>query len=206
MNIFLSYKTRRSAALAAGAVLAALLASGCAHDDTSAPPTVVTTPPSATVATPAPGSVTTMTPGMASPDTKVNVNAGPGGSTGTDAALSDAVNTAIVHNKQMTGSRIEPVATGGVVTLTGQVQNQQQKALAEKTATQTPGVLSVKNKLIIVSTGGAKPKPIVITKTKTIVVHDHSIPPPAPADTNSGDTSLPPTPAAPDPNAAPTTP
>ncbi len=199
MNTSLSSKARRSAVLAAGAVIAALLASGCAHDDTSTPPTVVTTPPSTST-------VTTTMPGMASPDTKVNVNAGPGGSTGTDSALSDAVNTAIVHNKQMTGSRVEPVATGGVVTLTGQVQNQQQKALAEKSATQTPGVLSVKNKLIIVSTGGAKPKPVVITKTKTVVIHDQNAPPASPAAPISGDTSLPPPPAAPDPNAAPTTP
>ena len=198
---------RNPTIFAAGAVFAALLASGCAHDDTATPPTVVTAPPTTTVVTPAPGAVTTTTtPGMASPDTKVNVNAGPGGSTGTDAALSDAVNTAIVHNKQMTGSRIEPVATGGVVTLTGQVQNQQQKALAEKTATQTPGVMSVKNKLLIVSTGGAKPKPVVITKTKTVVIHDRSNPPPAPADTNTGDSALPPPPAAPDANAAPSTP
>lgn len=199
MNSSLTSKIRRSAALAAGAVFAALLASGCAHDDTSTPPTVVTTPPSTST-------VTTTTPGMASPDTKVNVNAGPGGSTGTDSALSDAVNTAIVHNKQMTGSRVEPVATGGVVTLTGQVQNQQQKALAEKSAAQTPGVMSVKNKLIIVSTGGAKPKPVIITKTKTIVIHDQNAAPASPADTNPGDTPLPPTPVAPDPNAAPSTP
>ena len=206
MNTFSPSRLRRSTALAAGAVLAALLASGCAHDDTATPPVVVTTPPTTTMGTPAPGSVTTMTPGMASPDTKVNVNAGPGGSTGTDAALSDAVNMAIVHNKQMTGSRVEPVSTSGVVTLTGQVQNQQQKALAEKAATQIPGVMSVKNKLIIVSTGGAKPKPVIITKTKTIVIHDQNAAPTSPANTNPGDTAQPPTPAAPDPNAAPSTP
>ncbi len=195
----------RNTILAAGAVFAALLASGCAHNDTATPPTVVTAPPTTTVVTPVPGAMsTTTTPGMASPDTKVNVNAGPGGSTGTDSALADAVNTAIVHNKQMTGSRVEPVATGGVVTLTGQVQNQQQKALAEKTATQTPGVLSVKNKLLIVSTGGAKPKPVVITKTKTVVIHDQAAPSSAPADANTGDTAMPL--PAPDANAAPTNP
>ena len=64
----------------------------------------------------------------------------------------------------------------------------------------------VKNKLIIVSTGGAKPKPVIITKTKTIVIHDQNAAPASPADTNPGDTPLPPTPVAPDPNAAPSTP
>ena len=202
-NLFFPFP-RRAVIVAASAVFAGLLAAGCSHDDTTPPPTVVTTPPTTTVVTPAPGTVTTTT----SPDTKINTNAGPGGSTGTDAALSDAVNTAIVHNKQMTGSRVEPVATAGVVTLTGQVQNQQQKALAEKTATQVPGVASVKNKLIIVTTGGAKPKPIVITKTKTVIVHDNAASAP-PADTGAagaGDAAPPAQPAAPDSSAAPAAP
>ena len=203
MHYLTNRNVRRTAALTAGAVFAALLTAGCAHDDSATPPTVVTTPPTTTVVAP-PGTVTTTT---ASPDTKINTNAGPGGSTGTDAALADRVNMAIVHNKQMTGSRVEPVAIAGVVRLTGQVQNQQQKALAEKTASQTPGVSSVKNKLIIISTGGAKPKPIVITKTKTMVIHDQNAAPAAPADSNTGDTAMPPPPAAaPDTNAAPAAP
>ncbi len=190
-------RSGRIAAATLGAALAAFLLAGCSDNNPPADNTTVTPAPasSTTVVTPPAGTTTTTT----TPDTKINTNAGPGGSTGTDAALSDAVNTAIVHNKQMTGSRVEPVATAGVVTLNGQVQNQQQKALAEKTATQVPGVSSVKNKLIIVTTGGAKPKPMVITKTKTIIVHDKAAPP-------ASDTTPPAPPAAPDGNAAPATP
>ena len=202
----------RLAAAAACAAFAAIALAGCAHDETPPPTTVVTQPPVA----PAPSTTTTTvvpadsagaTSPMGAPDTKVNTNAGPGTSNGTDTALSDAVNTAIVHNKQMTGARVEVVATAGVVTLNGQVQNQQQKALAGTTATKTPGVSSVKNKLIVVTTGGAKPKPMVVTKIKTVtktkVVHDGA-PSPAPdagADTAPADGSQPPAPPA-----GPTTP
>lgn len=192
-------RSGRITAATVGAALAALLMAGCHNDNPPADNTTVTPPAvsSTTVVTPSTGATTTTT---TAPDTKINTNAGPGGSTGTDSALSDAVNTAIVHNKQMTGSRVEPVATAGVVTLNGQVQNQQQKALAEKTASQVPGVASVKNKLIIVTTGGAKPKPMVITKTKTIIVHDKAAP--APVDNGAGGTPAP----APDTSAAPATP
>lgn len=168
------------ASLAAGAIVTAFLLAGC-HDDTPPAPAVVTTPaPSTTTVVPsgsasAPGAVTT----APVPDTKINTNAGPGGSTGTDAALADQINTAIVHNKQMTGSRVEVVATAGVVTLNGTVQNQQQKGLAQTTAQNVPGVGSIKNKLIIVTTGGTKPKPMVVTKTKTVVIHDQAPAPPA---------------------------
>ena len=162
-------KSGRWAVLAGSAALAGLLAAGCSKDET---------PPTTTVTTPAsPDTTTVVTPGSSStmatppgPDTKINTNAGAGTSNGTDTATAAAVNKAVVQNKQMTGSRVEAVVTDGVATLNGQVQNQQQKALAEKAATQTPGVTSVKNKLMIVTTGGAKPKPETITKT--VVVHD----------------------------------
>jgi hypothetical protein len=194
----------RIVAVTVGVMLAAVLAAGC-HDDTPPPATVVNTPPSTTT-TVTPGGTTT-SPAQTVPDTKVNTNAGPGGSTGTDSALADQVNTAIVHNKQMTGSRVEVVATAGIVTLNGQVQNQQQKALAESTAQQVPGVSSIKNKLIIVTTGGVKPK--VVTKTKTIVIHDQALAPsanstapdasqtsPATPDQTAPDQSTPPSPPA----------
>ena len=187
--------------LAVGAALVALLAAGC-HDDTPPTPTVVTTPgPSTTTVVPAGG---TATPSVAvtppGPDTKINTNAGPGGSTGTDTVLADKINTAIVHNKQMTGSRVEVLATAGVVTLNGTVQNQQQKGLAQTTAQNTPGVGTIKNKLLIVTTGGAKSKPTVITKTKTVVVHDQApapaaapdTTPAAPSDASGTDASTPP--------------
>ena len=178
----------RLAAAALGAACLALLTAGC-HDDTPPPTTVVTPAPAATT-TVTPGTTTSPSTGTATvPDTKINTNAGPGGSTGTDGVLADQVNTAIVHNKQMTGSRVEALATNGVVTLNGQVQNQQQKALAQSTAQQVPGVGSIKNKLIIVTTGGAKPKPVVVTKT--VIVHDQA-PAAAPAGTSAPpDTSAP---------------
>ncbi|MGI4790950.1 MAG: BON domain-containing protein [Janthinobacterium lividum] len=193
----------RIVAVTVGAMLAAFLTAGC-HDDNPPAPTVVNTPPASSTTVVPSGTATTVsssTPSMV-PDTKVNTNAGPGGSTGTDSALADQVNTAIVHNKQMTGARVEVLATAGVVTLNGQVQNQQQKGLAQTTAQQVPGVSSIKNKLIIVTTGGAKPKPTVVTKT--VVIHDQA--PAAPSSTASPDASQTP-PVAPDqttPTAPPT--
>ena len=204
MPIFFPRPTRIAAA-AAGAVLAALVTAGC-HDDTAPAPTVVTTPASPTVVTP--GGSTTVTPGgsttvATTPDTKINTNAGPGTSNGTDSATADKINSAVVHNKQMTGSRVEALVTAGVATLNGSVQNQQQKALAESTARQVPGVSSVKNKLIIVTTGGAKPKPMIVTKTKTVtkIVHDKAAP--APSNGGTGDTPAPTLPAAPDASGTP---
>lgn len=211
-------QSRAAAAACAAFALIALV--GCGHDQTPPPNTTVVNQPPA-VPAPAPSDTTTVVPGSAAStatptaDTKVNTNAGPGTSNGTDTALSDAVNTAIVHNKQMTGARVEVVATAGVVTLNGQVQNQQQKALAGTTASKTPGVASVKNKLIIVTTGGAKPKPLVITKTKTItkVVHDQA--PTSGGDSTDGGstdggstdgTQAPAPPASPNAPAAPATP
>jgi hypothetical protein len=190
----------RLAVATSGALLAALLMAGC-HDDTPPSSATVVTPPASSTTVTAPGATTTTTtmPGGVTPDTKMNTNAGPGTSNGTDTATADAVNTAIVHNKQMTGSRVEAVVTGGVATLNGQVQNQQQKALAESSARQVPGVTSIKNKLIIVTTGGAKPKPTVITKT--VVVHDKAAPAsPAPS---ASSTNAPPPP--PDASGAPST-
>jgi len=73
----------------------------------------------------------------------------------------------------MTGSRVTAVVDdAGVATLNGFVQNQQQKALAAKAAENTPGVVSVKNKLEIRPTGGAgkTPKTPPPVQTKVIVV------------------------------------
>ena len=194
----------RFVGIAAGAAAAAFLTAGC-HDDTPPAPSVVTTPaPSTTTVVPAGSPPAAMTPTATGPDTKINTNAGPGGSTGTDAALADQINTAIVHNKQMTGSRVEVVATGGVVTLNGSVQNQQQKGLAQTTAQAVPGVGGIKNKLIIVTTGGAKPKPMVITKTKTVVIHDQS--PPADATPTDATQAPPPDPSAADQSSTPPAP
>lgn len=184
----------RAALLAAGAALALLAASGCSNDQPQTPAVVTPAPaPVVTTATTPGPAVTTVTPG-GPPATKVNVNAGPGGSTGVDSATANAVNKAIVTNKQMTGSRIEVVVdASGVATLTGTVQDQQQKALAATTASNTPGVSGVKNKIEIVATGGAKSasKPPV---TKVIVIHQT---PPAPKSSSPAPPSAPAPPAAP---------
>lgn len=85
-----------------------------------------------------------------------NTNAGPGGAAGTEASIAGRIDAAIIHNEQMTGSRIAAVVdSAGVATLSGTVQNAQQKALAEKAAHDTPGVVSLKDKLQIRPTGGA---------------------------------------------------
>ncbi len=185
-----TFLAKRMAVAAACVTLMAMALAGCGHDEAPPPTTVINQPPApatpnTTTTTVVPGASTTTT--TAGPDTKVNTNAGPGMSNGTDTALSDAVNTAIVHNKQMTGARVEVVASAGIVTLNGEVQNQQQKALAGTTATNMPGVASVKNKLIIVTTGGAKPKPVVVTKIKTVtkVIHEQA---PASAPSSGGAT------------------
>lgn len=216
-----SSRVRKSFITAVGLMLAGAALTGCNDNKEATPPTVVTNPAPPAPAPPTtvvvPGSTTTTTPAAGgvvvagNPATKINTNAGPGASTGTDQTTAKAVNDAILTNKQMTGARVEPVVTGGVCRLTGTVQNQIQKALAGKTASQTAGVASVVNKLTIISTGGAKPKTktIVVTRTKTKIIHVHDKPTPMPTqggspnDTGTGDNSMPQSPNAPD---APTTP
>lgn len=191
------YVPRRAPGAALCGLLAALAVTGCSQNTPETPPTstvVTNSPPpaaSTTTTTVVPGGTATTTTNPNSPDTKINTNAGPGTSNGTDTATADAVNAAIVHNKQMTGSRVEAVVTGGVARLNGTVQNQQQKALAGTTASKTPGVTSVINKLTIISTGGAqpvaaKPKTIVKVFNHTTVVH---VPTPAGSAGGSSDTS-----------------
>ena len=192
--------SRRAPGAALGGLLAALAVSGCSNNQPATPPTntVVTTTPSApptTTTTVTPGGTTTATANPNGPDTKINTNAGPGTSNGTDVDTAEAIKKAIVDNNQMTGSRVEPVVTGGVARLNGTVQNQQQKALAATTASKTPGVSSVINKLQIVATGGAhatpaKPKTIVKVFNHTTVVHDKQyVPVPVPSDNTNGGNS-----------------
>jgi len=158
--------------LATGA--AALMLAGCANNPPAeTPPTVQ---PTTVVSNPAPPPP----PGTAvvgsNPQTN-NTNAGVGGATGDD--LGTKVTEAIHVNAQMTGSRVTAVADpGGVIRLTGRAQNQQQKALAERTARNVTGVSSVVNKIEIVPTGGAKTasKPTVIQKTTKVYVIQKSAP------------------------------
>ena len=186
---------RRLGGTALCGLLAALAVTGCAHDEPATPPTstVVNTAPApaaSTNTTIVPGATTT-TANPNGPDTKINTNAGPGTSNGTDVDTAEAIKKAIVDNNQMTGSRVEPVVSGGVARLNGTVQNQQQKALAATTAGKTPGVSRVINKLQIIATGGvhgtpATPKTIVKVFNHTTVVHDKQIVPvPVPSDSGT---------------------
>ena len=171
-----------AALLVGAAALLPLAGCGSEEADEGSTTTVVTTTPDATTTTTTGGTTV-----IAEKPPTNNVNAGPGSEAGTDEATTKAVKEAIYANKQMTGSRIEVVVTGGVATLTGIVQNQQQKALAAKAATNTSGVIDVKNKIEIRPTGGAKsPKPKApapATRTEVIVVPAPAAPPAEPAPT-----------------------
>jgi hypothetical protein len=155
--------------VAAPAALLALGLVGCnSGTDTNSPPPPTTT----VVTTPAPGTPTAA-PNANAPGTN-NVNAGPGGATGANAQVADAVDQAIHENVQMTGSRVTAVVdANGVATLTGTAQNAQQKALAAQAATNTSGVTAVKNKIEIAPTGGATSASKPAT-TKIIVIHENS--------------------------------
>lgn len=162
-------------AIVGAAALGAL--AGCGDREPETSTTVVTTaPPSATttVTTPAGSATTTTTPGPMTRTPPTNdTNAGAGGPTGTETEIADAINKKIHTNTQMTGSRVTAVVdASGAATLTGFTQNQQQKALAEKAARNTPGVMEVKNKLEIRPTGGTgkTPKTPPAVTTKVIVV------------------------------------
>ena len=156
------------------------LTAGCNSDRDQTPPTVVTTtapapPPSTTYVGPTTPPMAGQVNPTAVPQTN-NTNAGPGGPTGTE--LGDRITREIHTNAQMTGSRITAVSTvDGTVRLTGRAQNQQQRALAAKTAKNEPGTTSVIDKIQIVPTGGIKtaaapPKVIVKNTTKYFYIHD----------------------------------
>ena len=198
-NLFL---TRPGSVTAIVSALFALGLAGCGNNDTStaeqAPPTIVVAPPASPAATPTP-------PGS-------DTNAGPGGATGTNAALAEEINTKIVRNTQMTGSRVIAIVDdAGVATLNGFVQNQQQKALAAKAAQNTSGVTSVKNKLEIRPTGGTgkTPKPSLAPPTTNIIVvpsgssNPPAAPPAPPASPAPGEGTTPAATPTPDPNATP---
>lgn len=169
------------------------LAAGCAPKEPEPSTTTTVVVPSST----APPASTTARTGS-------DTNAGPGGPSGTQSAIADEINKAIVRNTQMTGSRITAVVDdSGVATLTGTAQNEQQKALAEKAATGTTGVQSVKNKVVIAPTGGVGKTPKTPAtpptggsagNTTTIIVQ--------PGESTSGTTNPPP-PVVPEPPPGP---
>jgi hypothetical protein len=173
--------------------VAALMLAGCANNPPAdTPPTVQ---PTTVVTTPAPPAPPSGTAVGVNPQTN-NTNSGPGGATGDE--LGSKVTEAIHINAQMTGSRVTAVSDSvGVIRLTGQAQNQQQKALAERTARNVSGVSSVVNKIEIVPTGGAKTasKPTVIQKTTKVYVIQKSDPTKSAPPAASTDTPPPPPPS-----------
>lgn len=178
-----SERLRLSTLFAVGGAALAVLslgAAGCgdrqsADEGAGATTTVVSNaePGTTTVTT---TTAPTPAPMPSVPASTESVNAGPGDANGTQAEVADAVNTRIIRNPQMTGSRINVVVDSvGVATLTGFTQNQQQKALATRAAENTPGVVSVLNKLEIRPTGGTgkaapKPSPTPAPPTTTNVI------------------------------------
>lgn len=165
--------------------IAALALAGCSHDDSADNPPPVTNT-TVVVVSPAPGAATGGTAAVNGvPARADNTNAGAGGATGTQPILADQINTQIVRNTQMTGSRVTAVVdTSGIATLNGFVQNQQQKALAEKAAHDTAGVSSVKNKIEIRPTGGVgqtAPQPGGGAAPKVTVINNYIVGSPHPS-------------------------
>jgi len=152
-----------TALLGAAISLTALVGAGCSQDtppaqtvvNNEAPP-VVAAAPATTIVVATPPVVAVPTNGVTTNDT----NAGPGGPTGTQTAIADEISRAIIRNTQMTGSRVNVVVDdAGIATLTGFVQNPQQKALAEKAAREPIGVNGLHDKLEIRPTGGVGKTP-----------------------------------------------
>ena len=135
----------------AGLVGMALVGAGCSQPASESPAPLTRT----TVVVPARTASSTELP-SAGDVTVTDTNAGPGGAAGTSDVVAGRIDAAIIHDTQMTGSRVAAVVDAdGVATLNGTVQNAQQKALAEQAAKGTPGVVSLKDKLEIRPTGGA---------------------------------------------------
>jgi len=73
--------------------------------------------------------------------------------TSADAALTAKVKAALVLNKSVPASAINVDSQDGMVTLRGEVNDQQTRDLAGKIAQDTPGVREVRNHLYVISTG-----------------------------------------------------
>ncbi|RQZ19737.1 BON domain-containing protein [Burkholderia sp. Bp9031] len=72
----------------------------------------------------------------------------------TDRALAKRVRKSIAKDHALDQARIVVFAKGGAVTLTGEVADEPQIALAEKRTSAVPGVTSVNNRLTL-SEGGS---------------------------------------------------
>jgi sporulation protein YlmC with PRC-barrel domain len=73
--------------------------------------------------------------------------------TSADAALTAKVKAALTLNKSVPASTINVDSQNGIVTLRGEVNDQQTRELAEKIAQDTPGVREVRNHIYVTSTG-----------------------------------------------------
>ena len=73
--------------------------------------------------------------------------------TSADAALTAKVKTALALNKSVPASAINVDSQDGMVTLRGEVNDQQTRDLAGKIAQDTSGVREVRNHLYVTSTG-----------------------------------------------------
>jgi sporulation protein YlmC with PRC-barrel domain len=73
--------------------------------------------------------------------------------TSADAALTAKVKAALALNKSVPASTVNVDSQGGIVTLRGEVNDQQTREFAGKIAQDTPGVREVRNYLYVTSTG-----------------------------------------------------
>lgn len=69
-----------------------------------------------------------------------------------DTATTGRVEAKFLANSQLNPFNINTTTEGGVVTLTGGVRTQEQKELAEELARAVPGVVDVRNNIIVVGT------------------------------------------------------
>jgi hyperosmotically inducible protein len=91
-------------------------------------------------------------PGVKNVDNKLEVKGNENATEGSDTWLALKVKTALLFHRNVSGLRTNVnVHDGGVVTLTGEADNQAQKDLAEEYVKDVDGVKEVKNEIKVVS-------------------------------------------------------
>jgi hypothetical protein len=76
-----------------------------------------------------------------------------------DTTVTTRVKTAMLNDEQVGGLRIDVDTFKGVVTLSGRVKSQTEKAQAVSLARKTPGVVDVKDALQVIPEGQTAPPP-----------------------------------------------
>jgi osmotically-inducible protein OsmY len=76
-----------------------------------------------------------------------------------DTTITTRVKTAMLNDEQVGGLRIDVDTFKGVVTLSGRVKNQAEKAQAVALARRTDGVVEVKDALQVIPEGQTAPAP-----------------------------------------------